>query len=320
MRYRIFILVLVTTLITTGCVTSDQNTGAPSTPPSGLVTIRPGGSGPITANHTTTQLSDVPQSALNNATDNLHIAYWHTSHGSQITTGMTGLTSFPNAPYGGSTYRYHSGGTGGALDLSEPASTDLGNKDWAKVTRSYLAAHPEVNVVMWSWCGQVSDASEASMNSYLNQMNQLESDYPYVKFVYMTGHLDGSGSQGNLNLRNEQIRTYARANNKILYDFADIESYDPDGIYYGDKHPTDGCNYDFNNDGVTSQNGDPALPTNGDLNWAIDWQNSHTKGTDWYECTSAHTQPLNANQKAYAAWWLWARLGGWGGVPVTGQA
>ena len=54
-------------------------------------------------------------------------------------------------------------------------------------------------------------------------MNQLEIDYPNVKFVYMTGHLDGSGANGNLNLRNEQIRAYARANNKILYDFADIE-------------------------------------------------------------------------------------------------
>ena len=26
-----------------------------------------------------------------------------------------------------------------------------------------------------------------------------------------------------------------------------------------------------------------------------------------------HTQALNGNLKAYAAWWLWARLGGWNG-------
>ena len=48
-------------------------------------------------------------------------------------------------------------------------------------------------------------------------------------------------------------------------------------------------------------------------NWATEWQNAHTQGTDWYNCSSAHSQPLNANQKAYAAWWLWARLAGWDG-------
>ncbi len=99
-------------------------------------------------------------------------------------------------------------------------------------------------------------------------------------------------------LRNEQIRQYCKANNKILYDFEDIESYDPDGTYYGNKRPTDNCDYDSNNDGVT------------DKNWAIDWQNSHTINVDWYDCSSAHSQPLNANRKAYAAWYLWAKLAG----------
>ena len=36
-------------------------------------------------------------------------------------------------------------------------------------------------------------------------------------------------ASGNVNQRNEQIRNYARNNNKILFDFADIESFDPDG-------------------------------------------------------------------------------------------
>ena len=113
-----------------------------------------------------------------------------------------------------------------------------------------------------------------------------------MRFVYMTGHPDGSGLTGNLHVRNQQIRDYCEANNKILYDFDDIESYDPDGNYFGDKNVTDSCAYNGGN-------------------WAIEWQDSHTQGVDWYDCDSAHSQPLNANLKAYAAWWLWARLAGW---------
>ncbi|MGB2819445.1 MAG: dockerin type I domain-containing protein, partial [Phycisphaerae bacterium] len=110
------------------------------------------------------------------------------------------------------------------------------------------------------------------------------------------GHLDGTGLTGNLHLRNEQIRDYCIANDKILYDFADIESYDPDGSYYGGKLANDGCYYDSDNNGSL------------DRNWAIDWQNTHVQGVDWYNCPAAHTQPLNANFKAYAAWAMWAEI------------
>ena len=148
---------------------------------------------------------------------------------------------------------------------------------------------------------QVSSATQADINTYLSLMAGLETDYPGVKFVYMTGHLDGSGLTGNLHLRNEQIRNYCRDNNKILYDFEDIESYNPDGTYFGDKIPNDNCDYDSNSDGTQ------------DANWAIQWQNAHTEGVDWFDCSAAHSQPLNGNLKAYAAWWLWARLAGWSG-------
>ena len=46
-------------------------------------------------------------------------------------------------------------------------------------------------------------------------------------------------------------------------------------------------------------------------NWATAWQDSHVQNQDWWASGAAHSQHLNGNRKGYAAWWLWARLGGW---------
>ncbi len=255
--------------------------------------------------HSCTSLAVITDAMIAQATANLHIAYQHTSHGSQLTDGITGLVVSFNAGGGGTKFAYNTGGTGGALDLHDYAmSGDLGNPDrttWEALTRTYLNSHPTVNVMMWSWCGQVSTATTADIETYLSLMAGLEEDYPNVKFVYMTGHLDGTGLTGNLHIRNEQIRTYCRDNNKILYDFEDIESYDPDGVYYGDKFVNDACAYDSDNNGTL------------DANWAQAWQSAHTLGVDWYSCTAQHSEALNGNRKAYAAWWLFARLAGWSG-------
>ena len=250
--------------------------------------------------HTCTNLDSIPEEYIDAAKRDLRIAYGHTSHGSQLITGMEGLVNFKGSQYSFALFPNTS-----RLTIHDRGmSGDLGNPDrhtWEQVTRDYIASNPEVNVIIWSWCGQVSTATEDDITDYLLLMQGLESDYPKVRFIYMTGHLDGSGLNGNLHQRNQQIRNFCNENKTILYDFADIESYNPDGVYFGDKKPNDACDYDSDNNG--SRN----------ANWAIEWQDSHTESVDWYDCSSAHSQPLNANQKAYAAWWLWAKLAGWDG-------
>ncbi len=120
----------------------------------------------------------------------------------------------------------------------------------------------------------------------------VEIDYPEVTFVYMTGHLDGTGENGNLNVRNNQIRSYCIENNKILFDFADIESYALDGNYFLDLNADDNCDYDGGN-------------------WAQEWCDEHPDSDLCRPTTCAHTQALNCNLKGRAFWWMMARIAGW---------
>jgi hypothetical protein len=254
----------------------------------------------VLVDHRSTHLAAIPDLYIRKAKRELRVAYGHTSHGSQIVDGMTGL-----ALTKGNLYAFNVTGEDSALILLDTpfaGAADLGNPDfsgWATATRTFLDAHRDINVILWSWCGQVSSASVADIDTYLSLMSALEQSYPNVHFVYMTGHLDGTGLKGTLHLRNQRIREYCAANKKALFDFADIESYNPDGIWFGDKSPNDNCDYDSDGNGTL------------DKNWAVEWEAAHPG--EWFTCGAAHTQPLNANQKAYAAWWLWARLSGWNG-------
>jgi hypothetical protein len=240
------------------------------------------GRGAIIADHLAPAAFDsIPTATIQAVQSNYRIWYGHTSHGSQVLTGMQMLYSADTH------YAFNAGP--GSLSIQDDGGVDLGTQgdlQWATTTRNVLnQPGNNTNVIMWSWCGGVSENTEAGITAYLSAMNQLESEYPNVVFVYMTGHLDGTGPAGNLYARNNQIRSYCQANNKVLFDFADIESYDPAGTCYPDG--TDWCE------------------------WCETWCTTNPcPGCD--DC--AHSQCFNCYQKGRAFWWMMARLAGWNGT------
>lgn len=236
---------------------------------------------PVIIDHTCTDETLIPEQWIT-AAKGLRVWYGYTSHGSQIVSGMYAMKS--------DVFDFNEGL--GSLQIEEESS-DLGTGSdlaWRDTTISRLDDEYPTDIVIWSWCGGVSENTEDGIDAYLNAMSDIEKRYPHIKFVYMTGHLDGSGENGNLNLMNDRIREYCEKNGKILFDFADIESYDPDGDYFLDKGADDGCNYNGGN-------------------WAEEWCARNSCAD--YEC--AHSHPLNCDLKARAFWWMMARLAGWGG-------
>lgn len=265
---------------------------------------------PIIIDHQCTDISQIPPYWIDQAKQ-LTFHYAHTSHGSQVVSGAEcleyldpfysiavrtseteGLPPVEDPP----ALRMYDGNPPGTYINPE----DYWDSEDGRTRTRAVAATGHYDHSMWSWCGQVSWIDETYLQSYLNVMSQFETEFPAMRFILMTGHTDGSGETGNLHVRNNQIRNYALANNRVLFDFADIESYDPDGIYYLPL----GCNDNGDYDGG---------------NWCAQWCAAHPGDPLCADCSCAHSQSLICNLKGRAFWWMMARLAGWPGPGGPGD-
>ena len=295
--------------------------------------------------HRHTTVSQIPDNWIDSAKAKLKIRYFRRSHGSQLDNG--GMTALVN--YFGDKYAFSENESTNSLFLSPRfLSVDYDPDIWASDTRAYLdnPSNADINVVMWAWS---FDFYKSDIQGYLDTMENFIADYGVngtkiqagtrtvpVTFVFQTAcSLSGDAENKIVYEGNQQIRQHCKDKNRILFDFNDIECYNPDGDYFGEA-AADGVTYEGLKrlDDDCSYIIDPNDPgTRG--NWGIEWMAqkpneelsklaadnnctscAHSDGTDG----RSENSRLHCVLKGQAAWWLWAVLAGWDEGVTTGIA
>jgi hypothetical protein len=251
----------------------------------------------IIVDHTCNDLTKIPEKWINKVKEILNVHYAHTSHGEQITIGLELLAqgslilaaaaeeiSHPNAAYNFWYDNCNIPSSTTQLTMMDGQYYDNSCETYVTpdlywetgygmtVTRSVLNSF-NVNVSLWAWCGQQDYYTQAETQKYLDKMSQLEKEFPGITFIYMTGN--AQSVEQNRYDRNNQVRDYCTKNNKILFDFADLDCW-----YNGQQHKEGG------------------IPT----------EHPQYNGEQ-----AAHTTYQSCRNKGRAFWWLLARIAGWDG-------
>ncbi len=294
------------------------------------------GNGGFIADHLTAKesvLRSIPEQYINTARNTLHVAYQHTSHGTHVSRGLFGLQQYKT----GDETLFAITGNGikveGKLDFndcyvgsndissynSNADASDLSRNETAFIdaTRNFLndSDNSDVNVIMWSWCDIAGHDVSAN---YLPGMKTLISEYSEggsnsrasttpVTFIFMTGHANananiGDGKPGN---QADLITEFCIENNQYCLDYYGIDTHDMNDVYWLDA-------------------GDNGQSVSYGTNFYQAWQDSHREGEDWFVSKNSpggdtdygdhNTQYITANRKAYAMWWILARIAGWNGL------
>jgi len=280
-------------------------------------------------------LRAIPKSYIDKARTTLHVAYQHTSHGTHVSYGVFGLQDYkteystlfgvtdkaatPDATkldfhdYDGNSGNYLANGI---ADLSH----GVDDSSFVAATEAYLdnTDNADINVVMWSWCS----IKDHNISNYLTGMQTLIDEYKAggtknrmvpVTFIFMTGHAaasefeDFDGNNDGAGLPHDQAKLivdYCNAHNYYCIDYYSIDTHDMSDVYHEDAD-------------------DDANDASSGANFYSSWLGSHALGTGWYEnkispggsvTTPEHnSQHITGNRKAYAFWYVLARIAGWDG-------
>lgn len=254
----------------------------------------------VVADHTViAKFAQIPQSAINSAAS-IKTLFMHQSTGGLIEYSglecLAGLHGDP-ASFPAECVTYADNRDAGTWPWYD--NTKFNWEEWPDVTiaDSILKMDQFVSVVheqagtyqvigmKYCYTDGWNQSDNVDQNYYINKMLALESQYPNKVFMWATSALwaEPGGACNNIFNScqgiydfNQQIRAYAKAHNKPLYDIADIESHD--------------------------SNGNPCI---------VDGYEGMC--TAWYDSGGGHPNTAGAIRLSKGFWWLMARLGGWNG-------
>jgi hypothetical protein len=268
------------------------STGATGSGPSGGATTGGGTTDPSEArffDHRHTALDQIPASCI----DQLKSAdfvfhYAHRSHGAQIIVGADSLAA-ANPTYGFESEYCSVPSQTGVLRMWDGMTNDnlvVADDYWATDAgltelRTVLGANPSLRYSSWAWSFEISSHTEAQVQQYLDTLAALELEFPDVTFIYMTGTAQEEYNAANRVARNKQIRDFARAGGKALFDFEDLDVW-----YNGERH------------------------TEVIEGTEVTREHPQYRVADDNGYESTHTTQESCENKARAFWWMMARLEG----------